>query len=115
MVGEKSKEKRVVPAWKEAFLHSNAWYAVRAFVIFRDKGICQYCKRYILEGYIHVHHKVPLTEANVNDPEISLNPKLLISVHSKCHNSIEPRTGEKGKDIITDDELNIDYSKRGAG
>lgn len=65
---------------------SKAWKKVREFVIERDKGLCQRCKREgrLTAGKI-VHHKIPLTPANINDTRISLNPDNLEYVCKECH------------------------------
>ena len=40
-----------------------------------------------------MHHTIPLTPENVDDANISLNPKLLQIVHLKCHNRIHNKLG----------------------
>lgn len=56
-----------------------------------DNGniICQFCGKPILKKYDVIgHHKIHLTEDNVNDTSISLNPNNIIFVHHVCHNHI---------------------------
>ena len=59
-----------------------------------DKGqvICSYCHKPITRKYDCIgHHRVELTEQNVNDPDISLNPDNIALVHFRCHNLIHRR------------------------
>lgn len=61
-----------------------------------DEGqvICEYCGKPIVRAYdIIGHHKVELTEDNVNDVTISLNPDNVELVHHKCHNYIHNKLG----------------------
>lgn len=54
--------------------------------------ICEYCGLPIVKKYDCIgHHKIELTESNVNDPEISLNPNNIMLIHFKCHNKIHQR------------------------
>lgn len=56
--------------------------------------ICAYCGKPILKAYdIIGHHKIELTEENVNDFTISLNPELIDLVHGACHNYIHNKLG----------------------
>lgn len=56
--------------------------------------ICAYCGKPILKAYdIIGHHKIELTEENVNDFTISLNPELIDLVHGRCHNYIHNKLG----------------------
>lgn len=54
--------------------------------------ICEYCKKPILKKYdIIGHHVEHLTEENVNDYNISLNPENIQLVHHRCHNFIHEK------------------------
>lgn len=54
--------------------------------------ICECCGKPITKKYDCIgHHKVELTEQNVNDPEIALNPDNIMLVHFSCHNRIHRR------------------------
>lgn len=56
--------------------------------------ICEYCHKPMLNKYdIIGHHKKELTESNVNDYNISLNPDNIMLIHFKCHNQIHERFG----------------------
>lgn len=61
--------------------------------------VCEYCHKPILKPYdIIAHHKIYLTESNVNDYSISLNPGNLALVHFRCHNLIHEK-GFKSKKV----------------
>lgn len=54
--------------------------------------ICAYCHKPIVKQYdIIAHHKTYLTESNVNDYSISLNPDNIDLVHFCCHNKIHEK------------------------
>ena len=56
--------------------------------------ICAHCGKPIINKYDCIgHHKEELTELNVNDYTISLNPSNVDLVHHKCHNIIHERFG----------------------
>ena len=70
----------------KAFYRSKKWQKCRnAYIAKRinvDGGLCEECHDSI--GYI-VHHKIMLSETNINDPMISLNENYLEYVCKKCH------------------------------
>lgn len=54
--------------------------------------ICEYCGKPITKKYDCIgHHEHELTEDNVNDVMISLNPKNIKLIHFKCHNKAHER------------------------
>lgn len=56
--------------------------------------ICAYCGRPIVRKYDCIaHHRIELTDDNVNDPTISLNPDNIDLIHFRCHNQIHQRFG----------------------
>lgn len=58
--------------------------------------ICEHCHKPIYKKYDCIgHHKVELTEANVNNLQISLNPDNIMLIHFKCHNEIHERFGHE--------------------
>ena len=69
------------------FYRSRAWRACRKSYIAErqaiDGGLCEECGERL--GYI-VHHKTLLTPKNIDNPEITLNHKMLKYVCKECHN-----------------------------
>ena len=85
------------------FYHTAAWKNVRIYVLHRDQMLCQDClKKGMYTPADEVHHIVELTPANVNDPDIALNPGNLISLCRSCHKS---RHESKPAKRYTIDEL----------
>ena len=70
--------------WAKQFYNSKAWRDIRLFVLRRDCYNCSDCGGRAEE----VHHKEELSEQNINDVNISLNPKNLISLCHDCHSKI---------------------------
>ena len=63
--------------------------------------ICWHCGKPITKAYDCIgHHTIFLTEDNVNDVNISLNPELIQLVHHKCHNIIHNKFGFIKKEIF---------------
>jgi hypothetical protein len=62
--------------------------------------ICWHCGKPIVNKYDCIgHHTIFLTEDNVNDAEISLNPELIQLVHHSCHNKIHNKLGYTKREI----------------
>ena len=56
--------------------------------------ICEHCGKPIVKAYDCIgHHKIELTDANVNDLNVSLNKDNIMLIHFKCHNQIHERFG----------------------
>lgn len=54
--------------------------------------ICEECGEPIVRAYDCIgHHKEELTEQNVNDAMVSLNPDNVMLVHHRCHNRIHKK------------------------
>lgn len=63
--------------------------------------ICWHCGKPITDKYDCIgHHTIFLTEDNVNDANISLNPELIQLVHHRCHNFIHDKLGYTKKEIF---------------
>lgn len=79
------------------FYDSKEWINLKNILIaerLNENGetICEYCEKPIVNKYDLIgHHKIELTEANVNDYKISLNPDNIMLIHFKCHNKIHER------------------------
>lgn len=58
--------------------------------------ICAHCGKPIVKRYDCIgHHKIELTDENVNDYQISLNPENVELIHFRCHNEIHGRFGNR--------------------
>ena len=70
----------------KGFYKSKAWKDIREFVMSRDARLCQDCLK---QGKIttaeEVHHIVEITQDNIKDPNITLNPDNLVSLCRECH------------------------------
>ena len=79
-----------------SFYKSREWKITRAEYFKSQSGLCERCKA---QGLIVpadiVHHKIHLTEANYNDPSISLNFDNLECLCIDCHNKAHFRTEDK--------------------
>lgn len=63
--------------------------------------ICWHCGKPITDKYDCIgHHTIFLTEDNVNDTNISLNPNLIQLVHHKCHSRIHNKLGYTKREIF---------------
>lgn len=62
--------------------------------------ICWHCHKPIVNKYDAIaHHTIFLTEQNVNDHFISLNPDLIQFVHHACHNRIHAKLGYQRQEV----------------
>lgn len=89
----------------ESFYNSKEWRSLVERLRFEretDLGLmCAYCGKPIVKKYDAIaHHVIFLTEENVNDFQISLNPENIQFVHHGCHNSIHNRRGWKRKEVF---------------
>lgn len=70
------------------------WRALRMRLIAERRhpdGVlyCEYCHKPITKLYECIgHHKTELTEENVNNASIALNPRNVMLIHHQCHNLI---------------------------
>lgn len=81
----------------QTFYKSKEWQNLRQCLILERVNsdgdiICELCHKPIIKPYdIIGHHKIYLTESNVNDYSISLNPDNIALVHFACHNKIHEK------------------------
>lgn len=106
-----SKYHRKAEPWRIKFLNSKNWKQLRLKIIARDKYKCAECGE-VIGDIPEVHHTIELTEDNYTDPMISLNHTLLETLHHECHDLRHNRFGQKKKDTIVNNELEIDYERR---
>lgn len=73
-------------AWAKAFYKSDAWKSCRLGYIAErkriDGGMCEACGDRL--GYI-VHHKITLTQHNIQDPDVALSWQHLAYECKPCH------------------------------
>ena len=106
-----AKEKR---AHCDSFYHTQAWKDTRRTYLQSVGGLCECClKKGIVKPAEAVHHKIPLTDDNVNDLSISLSWDNLQALCRTCHAEAHEemyrkrskrryRIDEHGKVIITE-------------
>lgn len=81
----------------ETFYKTKAWEDLRKRLMMErvnEDGqlICEHCGKPILKAYDCIgHHKIELTEENVNDINVSLNPDNIMLIHYRCHNEEHER------------------------
>lgn len=76
------------------FYKGRQWQNVRNVVMDRSNGLCERCmERGEIKAADVVHHKVPLTEENMSDPDISLNPERCIALCNDCHTEVHKELG----------------------
>lgn len=85
---------------REQFYKSKQWEAFRKVIIEQRTDAdgyvhCCECGKPILQKYdLIIHHKQELSEANVNDVMVALNPDNVECICFKCHNKIHERFTE---------------------
>lgn len=81
------------------FYQSKPWVKLMAIIRMERTNaegqvICEHCGKPIVHKYDCIgHHIIELTDANVDDATISLNPENIMLVHHRCHNKIHDRLG----------------------
>jgi 5-methylcytosine-specific restriction protein A len=80
------------------FYHSKAWLHLSQEVRTRAFHLCQLCQRPGNE----VHHIIPITLDNIDNPLITLNPDNLICLCHDCHNAIHNRYLHSSRSITFD-------------
>lgn len=81
------------------FYNSTSWREFRMALILERTSAdgtlyCEHSGKPLVHNYdIVAHHKIPLTMANVNDFNISLNPENILLVSQTAHNEIHNRFG----------------------
>jgi len=88
------------------FYHSSEWEKFRELVISertKDDGLIydEVTGKPILKRYdMILHHKTFLTEDNVHDYDISLNPENIMIVSHKTHNELHNKLGHTRREIF---------------
>lgn len=78
--------------FSKQFYDSKKWQACRKNYISTrmliDGGVCEICHK--TPGRI-LHHKIKLSEENINNPDITLNPAHLMYLCHECHDDLHFR------------------------
>ena len=87
------------PTWRDTpyakpFYKSRAWQSVRELVLSRSHGLCEECLKHdVVRPADVVHHVIPLSADNVDDPSITLNPDKLVALCHDCHSEVHRLLG----------------------
>ena len=72
--------------YAKEFYKSTQWQTCRAAYAASVGYLCERClKKGLITPADAVHHIIELTPENINNPEISLNEKNLVSLCRDCH------------------------------
>lgn len=85
------------------FYQSPTWKRVRKLKQQVSRGICEECG----DAGWEVHHKIPLTLANIDDPNISIGLNNLELLCTSCHNAKRSDESQVRSDITFDEEGNV--------
>jgi len=88
-----------------SFYYSKQWRAllkqIRLERMAQNNLRCERCGKPLFRpGDCIGHHKIPLTPANVNDWNISMNPANIVLICLKCHNAEHKRFGSFEKEVF---------------
>jgi len=96
------------------FYKSKAWQDVRSVVMDRSHGLCERClERGEYKPADVVHHTTPLTEANMGDPEVSLNPDRLMALCHDCHTEVHQELGIGAMNGPMKEEFRVRFDANG--
>lgn len=93
----------------EKFYKSQAWKNCREAYAKSQGGLCEMCRKMgrIVPGEI-VHHRVPLTPSNIENPNITLSFDSLMLLCRDCHAAVHKKNitryfiDENGRVIMQD-------------
>ena len=70
----------------ERFYTTQIWRKCRASFMQERHGLCEVCmSRGLIVPAVHVHHKIPITPDNLDNPAITLNHANLMALCEECH------------------------------
>lgn len=96
------------------FYHSKTWENVRNLVWQRAHGLCERCaERGVVKPANVVHHSIPLSEENMNDPEIALNPERLVALCDDCHTEVHQMLGIGAMNGRKEEKPRVLFDKEG--
>lgn len=82
--------------WASQFYRTNAWDRCRVAYRSYRRGLCERClKRGIVTPGTEVHHIIPLTPKNINNPNITLSWKNLMLLCTSCHDEVHAEMQKK--------------------
>lgn len=100
--------------WAKPFYKSAAWEKARDAALWRSHSLCVRCKeRGKLTPARVVHHMVPLTPENIDDPAISLNLDLLMPLCHECHGIVHDELGVGAPFVRSKAERELDEPRVG--
>lgn len=77
-----------------AFYTSKPWRDLSFALKIKKGGKCERCGETLLDWSMLIgHHKIPLTESNIDNPNITLNPNNIEIICHKCHDKEHHRFG----------------------
>lgn len=83
------------------FYTTKAWRDLAYALKIKVNGTCNRCGHNVIDfKYLIGHHKIELTEDNVEDVSVSLNPDNVEVICHSCHNKEHRRFGHKQKVYI---------------
>ena len=92
---------------QKKFYDTKKWKRLRELYL-DEHPVCERC---LAAGLVsvaeHVHHKIELTEENVKDPNISLNPNNLEALCFDCHRREHHNQPEVADDLFFDSDGNL--------
>lgn len=76
----------------ERFYTTRAWRKSRAAFLSERGGLCEICLgKGLIVPATEVHHKIPITPENLNDPRITLDHANLMALCEDCHHEQHQR------------------------
>lgn len=69
--------------YSKSFYNSSAWKKLRLYVCESRMWTCEECGDYGDQ----VHHIIPITPENIDNPDVTLNERNLQLLCEECHNS----------------------------
>ena len=97
--------------FSRGFYNSKLWYRTRNAYFKAKGGLCEECYRkgLINRGEI-VHHKVPLTPSNIDNPLIALDFKNLELLCRECHETIHNTKPKRRYEVDEDGNVLTKFS-----
>lgn len=84
----------------KSFYNSAAWIKLSNVVRTQSYHLCQLCQ----QPGDEIHHIIPITLDNLDNPRITLNPDNLICLCHDCHNAIHDRYRTATRKITFDSD-----------